>query len=288
MLSIGKRTRSPFSTPEWRTLPWRNRTKSPKDKLFDILDDLPGLLEDLDLFQACQDEELAEDLRKDLLLRCRATEVTLHSWKKELGVQLIKYDYTVVGLNLPRPVTDTDFALLHLANLYWVVCLLLYSTMLPISRKPQTRDVSVSNIAAQTQPMGNVQAPQNPYSSIISPKVYASKIARSVHLFFDESAGFFTSGSALFPMTLIIRFFAMTEKPGQQSEESLALYSLLNKPFMGTHVGRFLDDLHSDMSPKSQRSVEPVKVGQPKEKREKIWWYDFMHQEASKGMKKVS
>ncbi|KAK5064776.1 hypothetical protein LTR84_000610 [Exophiala bonariae] len=44
---IQNHKRCPLSTLEWKTIPWSNHPKGPKDKLIDILIEIPGILEDM-------------------------------------------------------------------------------------------------------------------------------------------------------------------------------------------------------------------------------------------------
>ncbi|KAJ6439226.1 dnaK protein [Purpureocillium lavendulum] len=129
MLYFGRRELSPFSTREWRTTPWRAREKSIKDLLVDILDDIPGLLQQLDKVQGLQYGAKRDELLQKLHLRCREIEVTLNAWKRRVGNDLQRFDYTTTSLPIAPPDSDVEFALLHLTSLYWVACLLLYSTL---------------------------------------------------------------------------------------------------------------------------------------------------------------
>jgi hypothetical protein len=74
-------------------------------------------------------------------------------------------------------------------------------------------------------------------------------------------------------MALALRFFATTEPPGQRSVESQMIYNLYAKPFVGSFVGRFLQDLQGpQLSEKAKRDSE-VKA------QRNIFWYAVLGSE---------
>lgn len=296
MLSIGRRVKSPLHTPEWRSIPWRIIPKSLKDKLMDILEDIPFMLVSYDNLRACQDPDRADELRQIVLLNCQHISACLDVWEKEAGDDLHTFDYTIHGSPLPVPKDDTEFGLVYISAVYWGARLMLYSTlgmtlthsvgaMTPRSDSiPSLGGSPASSAATMSTPatspgQSSEKSPgpgpddDIPQTRMENPGIYARKIAHMVHLLYEPAAGAMQGASGLFPLALALRFFATTEPPGQRSVESQMIYNLYNKPFVGTFVGRFLNDLQGP-----QQSDEAKRDAEVKAQRN-IFWYAVLGSE---------
>ncbi|KAK0760633.1 hypothetical protein N5P37_006828 [Trichoderma harzianum] len=294
MLCIGRRTQSPLHSPEWRTVPWRTIPKSVKDKLMDIMEDIPFMLVSYDNLRACQDPDRADELRQIAMLNCEHISNSLDVWEQEMGADLHQFDYNVVGSPLPEPKDDTEFSLVYLSSVYWGARLILYSTLgmmnmayTAASASPGTDSVpSLSASPASSAPVSTpATSPEETSSGLglceevprvrmLNPGTFARKIAHAVPLLYGPSAGAMQGASGLFPMALALRFFATTEPPGQRSLESQMIYNLYAKPFVGSFVGRFLQDLQGpQLSEKAKRDSE-VKA------QRNIFWYAVLGSES--------
>ncbi|OPB44864.1 Zn2Cys6 transcriptional regulator [Trichoderma guizhouense] len=294
MLCIGRRTQSPLHSPEWRTVPWRTIPKSVKDKLMDIMEDIPFMLVSYDNLRACQDPDRADELRQIAMLNCEHISNSLDIWEQEMGADLHQFDYNVVGSPLPEPKDDTEFSLVYLSSVYWGARLILYSTLgmmnmayAAASASPGTDSVpSLSGSPASSAPVSTpATSPEETSSApglceevprvrMLNPGTFARKIAHAVPLLYGPSAGAMQGASGLFPMALALRFFATTEPPGQRSLESQMIYNLYAKPFVGSFVGRFLQDLQGpQLSEKAKRDSE-VKA------QRNIFWYAVLGSES--------
>ncbi|KAH0521860.1 hypothetical protein TsFJ059_005795 [Trichoderma semiorbis] len=294
MLCIGRRTQSPLHSPEWRTVPWRTIPKSVKDKLMDIMEDIPFMLVSYDNIRACQDPDRADELRQIAMLNCEHISNSLDIWEQEMGADLHQFDYNVVGSPLPEPKDDTEFSLVYLSSVYWGARLILYSTLgmmnmayAAASASPGTDSVpSLSASPASSAPVSTpATSPEETSSApglceevprvrMLNPGTFARKIAHAVPLLYGPSAGAMQGASGLFPMALALRFFATTEPPGQRSLESQMIYNLYAKPFVGSFVGRFLQDLQGpQLSEKAKRDSE-VKA------QRNIFWYAVLGSES--------
>ncbi|PNP47957.1 hypothetical protein TGAMA5MH_01009 [Trichoderma gamsii] len=289
MLSIGRRAKSPLHTEAWRTIPWRNIPKSTKDKLIDILEDVPFMLIAYDELRACQDPERFDELRHTVMLNCHHIALSLDIWEQEAGPILQQFDYTFAGSPLPTPKDDTEFGLVYISGCYWGARLMLYSTLgMTLAHSagamsPGTDSIPSLGGGSPASPAGTASTPatspgqasersSGPYYSAPPPKmenpgIYARKIAHMVHLLYEPAAGAMQGASGLFPLALALRYFATTEPPGQRSPESEMLYKLYRKPFVGTFVGRFLNDLQG-----SQQDDEAKRDVEAKAQRN-IFWY---------------
>ncbi|KAJ6783309.1 hypothetical protein PWT90_02544 [Aphanocladium album] len=257
---IAKRRRSKLAEPAWKSVPWQRQDKSLKDKLVDILMDIPGLLEDLDMVKSIEEPQSKEMMRQRVLLACKRCHDELTAWEDEVGEDLLVYDYVASGLPLPVPRTDIDTALLQITSLYWVVGILLYSTIgilrleAPPTQTPPPQDsqpsylsppASVSSGVSSGIPSPSPSAACQIESGRRNPKICAYKIAHSVHLFWEPAAGAFGNHIGLFPLGVAMRFLASIE-PIETSEPYQMMRQLFYRPFLGTHIGTFLSNLQKE------------------------------------------
>ncbi|PTB63376.1 hypothetical protein BBK36DRAFT_1126839 [Trichoderma citrinoviride] len=262
MLSIGRRTKSPLNTPEWRTVPWREVPKSIKDKLMDVMEDIPYMLVSYDNLCACQDPDRMNELYQIVMLNCQHISNSLDAWEREIGADLDHFDYTVAGTPVPTPQDDTEISLVYLSCVYWGARLILYSTL-----------GMTMKYAAEAMSPGSDSVPEVPQIRMLNPGIFARKIAHAVPLLYGPAAGAMQGASGLFPMALALRYFATTEPPGQRSVESQMVYDLYAKPFVGSFVGRFLNDLQGpQLSEEQKRDVEA-------KAQKNIFWYAVLGSE---------
>lgn len=276
----------------------------------DIFVEIPGLLEKLDTIRSCPDAPDAAQMRVQLLMECRQNHEALMEWEKELGDDLLLYDYTVVGLPLPDAKADMDVALLQSIHLYWCVALLLYSTMgflikmgaasapaaasttsttsAPASTStstatspcpsdtssPKSQDSSYgsSDSSVSSPPSEQGASRQMPTDHLgaarKNPRLYACKIAYSVHLFWEPSTGAFGNHIGLFPLGLAMRFLAASG-PIETCQEYMVMRKLFVRPFLGTFVGRFLSNLQRDVPQHKLRNMEGYEGIQARASK---WW----------------
>lgn len=254
-------------------MPWQKEEKSVKDKLIDMLMDIPGLLEELDNVKAMEDAEKKELARQNALIACKICHQQLTTWEDEAGADLLVYDYVASGFPLPVPKTDIDTALLQMTSLYWVVGILLYSTIGLLKReRPQTPTPTQTPQPKNGQPC-YLSPPASVSSSISSgspspsealaaatddrrsPRLCAYKIAHSVHLFWEPAAGAFGNHIGLFPLGVAMRFLASIE-PIETSEAYQMMRRLFRRPFLGTEIGTFLSNLQRETPRKELRKME--------------------------------
>jgi hypothetical protein len=119
------RKKSPLSNPEWKTVPWSEIPKTPKDLLIDIFVEMPTLLEDLDRIRECLDPPSQRHLRRELVRKCWAHATELVDWRARLGIADPIYN----GDADPPPFSLDLLAVSHLLCLNWSICLTVYSTL---------------------------------------------------------------------------------------------------------------------------------------------------------------
>ena len=188
-----------------------------KDCLMDILLDITTLLEQLTILLACPGSIAGDIGRTRLRNSCEEVESALNRWSLQFGTQILKFDYTVTGLPLPTPHGGAEFSLLHLSIMYWFIGMMLFS---------------VKGLALNLSSPGDVE--------MIQVDVLARKCGRAIPLLFEASAGLSQNISGLMALSIAMRYFAVTELPGQQSEEARNLQALLKQRLAGTSVYRLL------------------------------------------------
>ncbi|KAF4985995.1 hypothetical protein FDECE_16187 [Fusarium decemcellulare] len=234
---ISRRRRSPFSHPEWKqTHLWHSVTDSPINKLLDVMVEIPGLLQDLDVMRQAPTPKETQNLHTDLSAKCQACELALLAWEVEIGDDLRTYDYTADN-TVPLPWDEDNLALLYLSHLYWMTCLMLFSTMgFCELEDPQ---------AKANGDFGDLLSS----SAQKTAKSYAYRIAHSIDLLFQPPAGTYSAAASFFPLGNALRYLIMLETYGGQnifSKERLMLIKAFKRPFLGSFVGRFLRNLQAD------------------------------------------
>ncbi|KAJ0136043.1 hypothetical protein HZ326_20947 [Fusarium oxysporum f. sp. albedinis] len=235
-------------------------TNSPLNQLINILVEVPALLEDLDIL--C--DALSQELYNSILLRCRSCEVEILSLGLEFGEAITTYDYTYTRESLPLPTNDDDLAIVYLSCCYWMTCLFIYSTM---------GFCEVESMDLYTR---------GPILSCPSQRIamsYAYRIAHAIHLLFEPPAGTYSSVAAFFLLGTALRYLIMIETHGGHnitSKERLLLVKVFTRPFLGSFVGRFLQNLQVD---------DGIDYGYPAdillgirgiEYRARVWWCGMM------------
>ncbi|KAK7217299.1 hypothetical protein V2G26_005302 [Clonostachys chloroleuca] len=244
--SITQRKASPFSTFEWKTVPWEVEPKTVKDLMVDFMTDIPGLLEDLDYLRS----NYSEALRQELLDKCTRIEAEIAEWEDIIGPPLQMYDYDFADGAVSLPTTDKGFAILHLSQFYWSACLLLYSTIwfsqtiLPLSQSQRSEydaqsHPAITSSCANGTPLVGAQSLRIRQSRQTAPTAYAFKLAHSFYLAYLPGAGALGSHCSTFPLMLTLSYLTMAEGLGLQCSEKQMIESIFDIPFLGSHVGQF-------------------------------------------------
>ncbi|KAJ3525206.1 hypothetical protein NM208_g11737 [Fusarium decemcellulare] len=80
MMSIVHRKRTALSTAEWTRIPWTKIQKTSRDKMFDIMSDISGILEDFDSVRALEDPVKREEQYLLFVEECWRTDHKLTWW----------------------------------------------------------------------------------------------------------------------------------------------------------------------------------------------------------------
>ena len=203
-------------------VPWEHTEKTPMDKLVDVLADISGLLEDLDCLRAMRGQnDPPSSGYQTILADCHGIQNSLDQWEREFRGRLGTYDYLLVGLPLPEPTQDVHFATIHLACMYWAICVLLLTTVQACER-------------ALAQPEAH-------HTDAIT--ALARRISHAIPLLFDHPAGLWGALASFFSIGVAIQYLTIIESEVIISDEKTILLGIMYREFAGSFVGRFLINL---------------------------------------------
>ncbi|XP_014553385.1 hypothetical protein COCVIDRAFT_107853 [Bipolaris victoriae FI3] len=181
LLGPAIRARKPtiFDAPDWKTLPWKGRTKSYEDALMDIMCGIPELLWSVDKLQFTSlDTVEKEKLRLHTLSKCWTMHFQLESWKSA-DLDSI---YTPAFVDLYTTISFPNIDIACLTVRYWLICLFVYSSLDIASGIDPADDYSLSH-------------PDRPH-----PRPFARMITRSVDYFMQEKFGVTGLSAMWFPL----------------------------------------------------------------------------------------
>ncbi|TEA17832.1 Beauvericin cluster-specific repressor BEA4 [Colletotrichum sidae] len=219
-IHIKLRQRCFLSYPAWKTIPWTRHPKSPRDVMIDTFVDVPGLLESLDLLRDCDPGPEKEFRRTMVVEECWRMDRELTWWFENLGPKTELEDLEARGVDNP---TVGDVAVASIMCLFYTACLLTYSSL---------------RLATATK--ADVELPER-----TDPRIYCTKIANTVGVFFAPAAGTWGMLSAPLPIGMALVYLNSTEA-GFASEDKRKLASFFVKTNSGVGIGKFLVSTQSN------------------------------------------
>ncbi|KAG5290110.1 GAL4-like Zn(II)2Cys6 (or C6 zinc) binuclear cluster DNA-binding domain protein [Histoplasma ohiense] len=212
--AVQARKRIILSNPEWKTIPWNEIPKTPKDLLIDILVEIPTFLEKMDIMRACLDQEIQEFQRRDLLQSCWELEKELVSWRIEVGITDPTY-----SLDAEHSTFSLDYlAACHIMCLYWAICIILYSSLRILSC-PQV-----------------ILPPQT------DPRIYCGRIAKAMPLLLHPQSGAYGVHLASFPVAISLMYLNAADRDAM-CEEKRIIFETFRRSGHGETVERFVQSL---------------------------------------------
>ncbi|KAK2616731.1 hypothetical protein QQS21_000343 [Conoideocrella luteorostrata] len=223
--AILKRRRSPLCTYAWRTIPWTSQKKSIKDELFDVVQELPALVEQVVAFLALQPVSSTKHLEMRILAQCNTLHGQFASWMRKASPYILKFDYTIIpNMPLPIPQDETEISLLHLSMMFWIALMILYSILQFFNERSGEDDIDFDtkeNSQSVTEHSNKEDQNLTLYANMYKgPNLYASKCVHALHLFGEFKGGVAESLSVIVPLWFTMRYF-LNRKSGQHKGNEL-------------------------------------------------------------------
>jgi hypothetical protein len=118
-----ERKRTFLCEEQWKTLPWAQQPKTPRDHIIDILVDVPSLLEGIDNLEKCTESGERHILKTHLLSQYRKIDECLIKWNTNFGAIRKRFQ---LATDIPRSLTVSELGAAHVMTLYWTTCLCVY------------------------------------------------------------------------------------------------------------------------------------------------------------------
>ena len=219
-----------LNLPEWKTIPWKNKTKAPKDYLLDILAAIPEVLEALDDLTVAPEHE--RQIQIPLLdAKCQSIDKDLETWLSKNPNPILESDKEDL-----TPIEYPNMNVAHLTVIYCSIALQLYTTTLALD-------------ALQSTPQPSFFFP-NIKPSKKNPRRSARIIARSVPYFFKATMGIWGAAMIAFPMGT-----AMSVLQGSEKEEDRACVGIIIKAWSNPQLPTAIKDFLISMREESMRKV---------------------------------
>lgn len=220
--------RCPLGNLEWKTIPWSTHPKWPKDKLLDILIEVPGILEDMATLKTSSSQpEKRYFLRQALEDRCWLCDRQLLSWSTSCGEAIVAFVESLIAVqdlddnSKESAPASTDLAMAHLGMIYWTTC----------------------NLLSQILSWLREAAPSKEGTILLPPRIdvhlYSHKVALLIPYFKKPGVGSYVITFIGFPVAVAASFLARQDLVGDFSEARALLVRAFHGE-RGKQLQRFL------------------------------------------------
>ncbi|KAH7128453.1 hypothetical protein B0J11DRAFT_271421 [Dendryphion nanum] len=223
--AVALRKATILDSEEWKTLPWKNHTKSAKDSLLDILASTPEILERIDMIRITPPYDCEEKITT-LRTKCWNIEIELEAWlAMNPNTILLTED------DVPMTVDYSNMVSAHLTVIYCTICILLYSTIVGLDTMKST-------------PLSGFLLPDRQLSKK-HPRQYARQIARSAPYFFNPSAGIWGATMIAFPMGIALMTLQGVDPEANWPYVEM-IYEAWRNPKLPTAIQAFLVSIREE------------------------------------------
>lgn len=221
-----------LSDPAWKTLPWSQHDKSPRDHLLDILVDIPSLFKELDIMGSYSNPSEEERLKRRIWKGYLRLDRLLVDWHATHAPSEAMSPWHLDGVEIPQSITPVGLAAAHLMTLYWTTSIVLYSLV---------RDVFLSATSNSNRPPPQ----EDDRSADNDPSISCRNLIRTIPIFFHPDAGTYRIHLATFPISVALVYLSRMVKPGEMLVERELFDSCLRKPECAT-IRRFLASMRPE------------------------------------------
>lgn len=216
MTALSTRKKSILSNIEWKTIPWTQHKKTAKDKLVDILLDIPALLENFDIMQSVIDPAEKQIMHHGLVIHAWSLDAQLTEWHNKFPI-----DFPHSTPSNSNSIDLADLAAAHVATLYWSICIRLHTIF--------------HDLVFLTHSTGT-DLPER-----MDLKYYCHRIVTTLPIFFHPAVGTYRQHLAPFPIACVWRVIFRLGADEMAAEKKL-LMSCLDLPESET-IKKFLESL---------------------------------------------
>ncbi|KAL4869243.1 hypothetical protein BDV12DRAFT_208675 [Aspergillus spectabilis] len=214
MSYLRRRKRCFLAEPGWKTIPWLQQEKTPRDHLMDVLLDLTGLFEDLDTMKTCPDPIDKTIARQQIIDGLLQMHQDLLTWEV-----LHAPDFHPPKVP-PTRVRPHEIAGAHLMTTFWATVIIIASNLASIYEPGQGIDLGIDL------------------------DLLCSNIVHTFLLFVHPSLGLFRTHITTYPMTVAIHYICAAG-PKRLVEERRILADCLYDPAL-SGVRQFIVSMKDD------------------------------------------
>lgn len=235
-----------LSDTPWKTLPWAQHDKTPRDHLVDILLDIPTLFEAIDIMTSNNSPPQKENLRRQVWRGYLRLDQLLVDWHTNCAPPEAMSPWHLDGVNIPQSITPDDLVGAHLMTLYWSTCILLYGFVRDVLLLPSKTGGS--------PPLPSPGSADDASTDEKNPSTSCRNLIRTLPLFFHPDAGTFRVHLATFPMSVASVHLNLAAGPREMLEERETFEWCLRKPDCAT-IRKFM----ASMRP--EKTIPPEATG---------------------------
>jgi len=200
-----------LAEPEWKTLPWFEISKTPKDTLVDVYVEIPGLFETSDKIREDSEEHSRGKLIDHFVSRCWQIRYELKRWYTTTGSGIESLIGRIMAKG-DRTASVEHMASAQLLVLYWC-CILHYSQLRQEVFESENLDMQVQIPAAEEDA-----------------QTTCGNILRVMVLFLNPCSGWFGINIAALPMVAVFNHIQGLRPLGATCKEKDILCKLLQTP----------------------------------------------------------
>ncbi|VUC29550.1 unnamed protein product [Clonostachys rosea] len=120
----------PFAAQEWKTVPFEDIPKSPKDVIADITLELPELYSDIKNATECLEGEEQLALLETIASKSWLLDFRLRTWAATTGLQIREFVKSKIAAGSSTTAMSSEqYALANVSLLYWITCISLYDIL---------------------------------------------------------------------------------------------------------------------------------------------------------------